>query len=35
MAIVALYRAGYVKYIVTQNVDGLHLKVSTFSQHQL
>jgi NAD-dependent SIR2 family protein deacetylase len=27
MAIVALHRAGYISYVVTQNVDGLHLKV--------
>ena len=26
MALLALYRTGYVKYIVTQNVDGLHIK---------
>lgn len=26
MALLALYRAGYIKYIVTQNVDGLHTK---------
>ena len=27
MALVALYQAGYVKYIVTQDVDSLHIKV--------
>lgn len=27
MALLALHRAGCVKYIVTQNVDGLHTRV--------
>lgn len=26
MAIVAMYKAGYVKYVISQNVDGLHLR---------